>query len=59
MKKLAKMDNINNDLQKKNIRNNNYKEEGFFDGIRKDNSRFIFTILLAIIIIDFIYDCIL
>jgi hypothetical protein len=68
------MDNVNYNLKKKNNRNNDvkkdnsrhnirnnlfYKVEGFFDGIRKDNSRFIFTILLLIIIIDFIYDCML
>jgi len=30
-------------------------EEGF-DGIRKDNSRFIFGILLSFIIIDLVYS---
>jgi len=32
-------------------------KEGF-DGIRKSNSRIIFTILLGIIILDFAYECI-
>jgi len=31
-------------------------KEGF-DGIRKSNSRIIFTILLGIIILDFVYEC--
>jgi len=31
-------------------------KEGF-DGIRKSNSRIIFTILLGIIILDFAYEC--
>jgi len=31
-------------------------KEGF-DGIRKSNSRIIFTILLSIIILDFVYEC--
>lgn len=31
-------------------------KEGF-EGIRKDNSRIIFGLLLSFIIIDFIYDC--
>ena len=31
-------------------------KEGF-DGIRKSNSRIIFTILLGIIIMDFAYEC--
>lgn len=42
---------------KMNMNNINNLEEGF-DGIRKDNSRIIFSILLGIIIIDFIYECI-
>ena len=32
-------------------------KEGF-DGIRKSNSRIIFTILLGIIILDFVYECV-
>jgi hypothetical protein len=40
----------NNTAEKKVI-----LEEGF-DGIRKDNSRFIFGILLSFIIIDLIYS---
>jgi hypothetical protein len=28
-----------------------------FDGIRKNNSRIIFSLLLVIIIVDFIYEC--
>ena len=40
-----------------------FKNEGFkytieaFDGIRKDNSRIIFGILLSIITLDIIIDC--
>jgi len=33
-------------------------KEGF-DGIRKSNSRAIFTVLLGIIIVEFIYECML
>ena len=39
------------------ITKRNNLEEGF-EGIRKDNSRIIFGILLLIIISDFIYTCI-
>lgn len=39
-----------------NKQNNKLITEGF-DGIRKDNSRIIFTVLLGFIIIDFIYEC--
>ena len=58
-----------NDINKNNINNNKVFEndmnqiEGFkniieaFDGIRKDNSRIIFGILLSIITIDIIIDC--
>ena len=43
--------------------NEGVKNEGFintietFDGIRKDNSRIIFGILLSIITLDIIIDC--
>jgi hypothetical protein len=46
------------------IQNENFKNERFkniietFDGIRKDNSRIIFGILLSIITLDIIIDCI-
>ena len=58
-----------NDINKNNINKNKVFEndmnqiEGFkniieaFDGIRKDNSRIIFGILLSIITIDIIIDC--
>ena len=52
---------MNNKMQNK-MQNKNRKRdiqqilsEGF-DGIKKDNSRIIFGILLTLIIIDFIYD---
>ena len=50
--------NQNNDFKNEGIKN-----EGFeyiietFDGIRKDNSRLIFGILLSIITLDIIIDC--
>ena len=34
----------------------NFSLEEGFDGIRKDNSRFIFGILLSFIIIDLVYS---
>jgi hypothetical protein len=40
----------------KNEMNNNFIET--FDGIRKDNSKIIFGILLLIITLDVIIDCI-
>ena len=40
----------------KNATRNLAIKEGF-DGIRKSNSRIIFTILLGIIILDFAYEC--
>ena len=36
-----------------------YSIEPFFDGIRKNNSRIIFGILLIIIVFDFVLDIIL
>ena len=45
------------------IQNKDFENEGFktiietFDGIRKDNSRIIFGILLSIIALDVIMDC--
>jgi hypothetical protein len=45
-----------NNLDNKNMLANSMFEG--FDGIRKDNSRIIFGVLLGIIIIDFIYECI-
>ena len=54
------MDNVNiNKKLEKNINNGNHDInllEGF-EGIRKDNSRMIFGILLTFIIGDFIYEC--
>jgi hypothetical protein len=53
----------NNISQNKDFKNEDYKIEGFktiietFDGIRKDNSRIIFGILLSIIALDVIMDC--
>ena len=52
-------------IQNKDFKNKdfNFKNEGFkniiesFDGIRKDNSRIIFGILLSIITLDIIIDC--
>jgi hypothetical protein len=48
---------MQNKMQNKNQRREIQQtlNEGF-DGIKKDNSRIIFGILLALIIIDFIYD---
>jgi len=49
--------------QNKDFKNEGFKNEGFkniiesFDGIRKDNSRIIFGILLSIITLDIIIDC--
>lgn len=45
---------MNSDTYKN--KNSQFKIEGF-DGIRKNNSRIIFGILISIIIIDFIYEC--
>ena len=48
-------------LDNKNILANSILENSMlegFDGIRKDNSRIIFGVLLGIIIIDFIYECV-
>jgi hypothetical protein len=48
----------NKDFQNMVFKNNgfNYIIESF-DGIRKDNSRIIFGILLSIITLDIIMDC--
>jgi len=52
--------NINGKLHekenKKRIEKQILEVEGF-DGIRKNNARTIFSILLGFIILDFIYDC--
>jgi hypothetical protein len=53
----------NNIIQNKDFKNEGFENEGFktiietFDGIRKDNSRIIFGILLSIIALDVIMDC--
>jgi hypothetical protein len=53
----------NNMTKNESFKNNGFENEGFkniietFDGIRKDNSRIIFGILLSIITIDVIMDC--
>jgi len=58
----------NNIIQNKNFENDGFENKGFenkgfktiietFDGIRKDNSRIIFGILLSIIALDVIMDC--
>ena len=49
--------NLDRNLDRKLDRKQDIKEG--FDGIRKSNSRIIFTILLGIIILDFAYECIL
>ena len=59
---LNKNDLNKNDLNKNDLnKNDNFKNEGYiietFDGIRKDNSRIIFGILLSIITLDIIMDC--
>lgn len=41
----------------RNIATRNIAIKEGFDGIRKSNSRIIFTILLGIIILDFAYEC--
>ena len=51
VKKIEKSNNTTRNLD----RNLDIKEG--FDGIRKSNSRIIFTILLGIIILDFAYEC--
>jgi hypothetical protein len=52
------MNKMKNEMQNYNTTKKLIIKEGF-DGIRKSNSRIIFIILLGIIIIDFIYQCIL
>ena len=53
----------NEGIKNEGIKNEGIKNEGFeyiietFDGIRKDNSRLIFGILLSIITLDIIIDC--
>ena len=53
----------NEGFKNEGFKNNYLENEGFkniietFDGIRKDNSRIIFGILLSIITIDVIMDC--
>ena len=60
-KNIEKSNNTNRNLDQnldQNLDRNldiNIKEG--FDGIRKSNSRIIFTILLGIIILDFAYEC--
>ena len=44
-------------LATRNLATRNLAIKEGFDGIRKSNSRMIFTILLGIIIIDFAYEC--
>lgn len=52
-----------NSLKNEGFKNKDFKNEEFkniietFDGIRKDNSRIIFGILLSIITLDIIIDC--
>jgi len=53
-----------NDMNQNDVfKNEIFKNESFtniieaFDGIRKDNSRIIFGILLSIITLDIIIDC--
>ena len=52
----------NESFKNKSFKNESFKNESFkniiesFDGIRKDNSRIIFGILLSIITIDIIID---
>jgi hypothetical protein len=53
VKKIEKSNNTTRNLDRK--QDINIKEG--FDGIRKSNSRIIFTILLGIIILDFAYEC--
>jgi hypothetical protein len=50
-------DNRNNRNIRNNQVNNIRANIEAFDGIRKNNSRIIFSLLLGIIIIDFIYEC--
>ena len=57
VKKIEKSNNTNRNLDRNLDRTLDIKEG--FDGIRKSNSRIIFTILLGIIILDFAYECIL
>lgn len=57
VKKIEKSNNTTRNLDRNLDRKLDIKEG--FDGIRKSNSRIIFTILLGIIILDFAYECIL
>ena len=56
VKKIEKSNNTTRNLDRQLDRQLDIKEG--FDGIRKSNSRIIFTILLGIIILDFVYECI-
>ena len=55
VKKIEKSNNTTRNLDRNLDRKQDIKEG--FDGIRKSNSRIIFTILLGIIILDFVYEC--
>ena len=55
IKKIEKSNNTITHMDGKQDRKLDIKEG--FDGIRKSNSRIIFTILLGIIILDVIYEC--
>jgi hypothetical protein len=55
VKKIEKSNNTTRNLDRQQDRQLDIKEG--FDGIRKSNSRIIFTILLGIIILDFVYEC--
>ena len=52
-----------NSLKNEGFKNKDFKNEEFkniietFDGIRKDNSRIIFGILLSIITLDILIEC--
>ena len=55
MNNMNNMNSMNNMNNMNNINTNKRYIQESFDGIRKDNSRFIFTILLIIIILDWFY----
>ena len=59
VKKIEKSNNTTRNLDINLDRKQDINIKEGFDGIRKSNSRIIFTILLGIIILDFAYECIL
>jgi|GWRWMinimDraft_13_1066021.scaffolds.fasta_scaffold112548_1 hypothetical protein len=57
VKKIEKSNNTTRNLDRNLDRKQDINIKEGFDGIRKSNSRIIFTILLGIIILDFAYEC--